>query len=219
MVFGDPICNYVFKAKNRVLKAVWHLGITKVPFSWSYYMSTIRDCAIVYHELLNKKYNFTLEGNIKFTLEFNPAYFYHLLGLEKLTDIAQFKGRKPAKIFKDIYSGKISDKIIHNSKHYHLIEDRIQHFDQLPNLLHFDKSNKIIIDFDRSKLSFNSYLKNTKYILYKRIDVKYIHLTIGNKAVLYPETFIVENGSTYVSEQIMLDILNIDIIERQQGKS
>ncbi len=86
-------------------------------------------------------------------------------------------------------------------------------------MLHFNKSNKIIIDFDRNKLSFDSYLKNTKYILYKRTDDKYIHLTIGNKAVLYPETFIVENGGTYVSEQIMLDILSIDIIERQQGKS
>ncbi len=182
-------------------------------------MATIRDCAILYQGLLKKKYKFTLENNISFTLEFSPAYFYHLLGLEKLTDITQLRNVSPSKVYKDIISGKIAHSTIQKSKHFELISDRIQYFENLPELVYFDKSNKIIIDFDKDKLDFNSLLKNTKYILYKRFDIKYIHLTIGSKLTLYPETFIVEPGSTYISEQTLLDILSIDIIERQSAKS
>lgn len=177
-------------------------------------MATIQDCAILYKSLLNKKYIFTLEGDIKFTLEFSPNYFYHLLGLEKLSDIVQLKRKSPGRIFKEICKGTISDKILHKSNHYHLVDDRIQYFDNLPSLLCFDKSNKIILDFDINKLTFKSKLTNTEYILYKGSPTKYIHLTIGKKETLYPETFIVENGSTYVSGQTMYDILNIEIVER-----
>lgn len=177
---------------------------------------TIKDCAAAYQKLLNKKYIFTLEGNVSFTLEFSPAYFFHLLGLEKLTDIAQFRNAKPGKVFKDILSGKIPEQLVHNSHRYALISERVECFVHLPDMLHYDSSNKIIVDFDVNKLGFPSKLNNTKYILYKRIENNRVcHLTIGSKQKLYPETFIVENGSPYLSNQIMLDILDIKIIERK----
>lgn len=82
-------------------------------------------------------------------------------------------------------------------------------------MLHYDISNKIIVDFDVNKLGFPSKLNNTKYILYKRIEKNRVcHLTIGSKQNLYPETFIVENGSLYLSNQALLDILDIKIVER-----
>ncbi|MGN0455979.1 MAG: hypothetical protein ACI4F2_03895 [Acutalibacteraceae bacterium] len=180
-------------------------------------MNTISECAKLYKTLLKKEFIFTLEQNIKFKLEFNPAYFFHLLALEKLTDIVKLKGKSPGKIYKDICRGNITDRTVRDSKHYRLVSDRVRYFEQLPELLCFSKSNKIIVDFDRSKLSFESKLTNTKYILYKRIDNIYSHLTIGCKGcknILYPETFIVENGSTYISNQTMLDILSIDVVQK-----
>lgn len=175
-------------------------------------MKTITDCAILYKELLNKKYKFIIEGNLSFILEFSPSNFYHLLGLEKLTDVTQLMGASPTKIFKDIIRGRITHSVIAKSNRYHLISERIQFFEYLPKLLDFDKSNKLIVEFDKRKLNFKSLLRNTKYILYRRNDDKYIHLTIGNKDTLYPETFIIESGSTYISEQVLLDITNIEII-------
>lgn len=177
-------------------------------------MNTISECAKLYETLLKKEYVFTLETGIKFSVFFSASNFYHLLGLEKLIDIIQLKGKKPNQIYRQILDGKITDKVIFNSKYYKLIESRIENFDMLPELLCFEKSNKIIVDFDFSKLNFQTKLQFTKYILYRRSDIDCIHLTIGFKKKLYPETFFVENGSTYISNQTMLDILSIDVVQK-----
>lgn len=178
-------------------------------------MNNISECASLYEKLLKKEYIFTLEGNIKISIYFSSSNFYHLLGLEKLIDVTQLSGKKPNQIYKQILKGRITDRLISNSKYYSLIENRINNFEKILDLLNFDRSNKIIIDFDINKLSFRTKLKFTKYILYKRINTNYIHLTIGFKEKLYPETFIIENGSTYVSEQTMLDILSIEVKEKK----
>lgn len=177
-------------------------------------MNTISECAKLYETILKKEYIFTIENNIKISIYFSASNFYHLLGLEKLSDITQFKGKKPNQIYKQILNGRITDTLVSNSKYYYLIESRVKNFETFLDLLSFDKSNKIIIDFDLNKLDFKTKLIFTKYILYKRSNTDYIHLTIGLKNKLYPETFIVENGSTYVSGQTMLDILSIDVIEK-----
>ncbi len=177
-------------------------------------MNTISECAKLYETILRKEYIFTIENNIKISIYFSTSNFYHLLGLEKLSDITQLKGKKPNQIYKQILNGRITDTLISNSKYFNLIESRIKNFETLLDLLSFDKSNKIIVDFDLNKLDFKTKLTFTKYILYKRSNTDYIHLTIGLKNKLYPETFIVENGSTYVSGQTMLDVLSIDVIEK-----
>lgn len=177
-------------------------------------MNNISECTKLYQTLLKKEYIFTLEGNIKISIYFSSANFYHLLGLEKLSDVTQLRVKKPNQVYKQILKGNISDNLISSSNYYNLIENRIKHFETILDLLSFDKSNKIILDFDMNKLNFKTKLKFTKYILYKRSNINYIHLTIGLKEKLYPETFIVENGSKYVSGQTMLNILSIDIKER-----
>ncbi len=177
-------------------------------------MNTISECAKLYETILRKEFIFTIENNIKISIYFSTSNFYHLLGLEKLSDITQLKGKKPNQIYKQILNGRITDTLISNSKYYNLIASRVKNFETLLDLLSFDQSNKIIVDFDLNKLDFKTKLTFTKYILYKRSNKDYIHLTIGLKNKLYPETFIVENGSTYVSGQTMLDILSIDVIEK-----
>lgn len=181
-------------------------------------MNTISECAKLYETLLKKEYIFTIENNIRISIYFSTSNFYHILGLEKLSDITQLKGKKPNQIYKQILNGRITDNLVSNSKYYNLIESRVKNFEKLLDLLNFYKSNKIIIDFDLKKLDFKTKLTFTKYILYKRSNTDYIHLTIGLKDKLYPETFIVENGSTYVSGQTMLDILDIEILEQPSSK-
>lgn len=177
-------------------------------------MENITECAKLYETLLNKDYIFTLENNIKIKLYFSADNFYHLMGLEKLIDIEQLKGKQATKIYKQILNRNISDSIIQKSKYYYVIENRIKYFEHITDLFDFNCSNKIIVDFDVNKLSFNTKLRNTKFILYKHIENTYIHLTIGNKSKLYPETFIIENGSQYISGQTLLDILNIEVVNR-----
>lgn len=177
-------------------------------------METINECARLYKTLLNKKYIFTVEHNISFVIEFKPNNFYHLIGLEKLTDLATLQNKSASKIFKDLCNDKISHSDIQKSNHYNKIENRIFNFQYLKNLLCFDESNKIIIDFDKSKLELKTKLDNTKYILYKRTIPFIVHLTIGYKEYLYPETYIVEKTNIYLSEQTMLDIIDIKVTNR-----
>ena len=177
-------------------------------------MENILECAKLYEKLINKDYVFTVENDIKFTIHFTAENFYHLLGLEKLTDVVQLKNKQPARVYKQILSETIKSGTIQKSNLYHLIENRIKNFEHIKDFLHYEKSNKIIIDFNARKLPFKTKLHNTKFMLYKHIDTTYLHLTIGNKRILYPETFIVEYGSQYISGQKMLDILSIDVIEK-----
>lgn len=170
-------------------------------------MDNILECAKLYEKLLGKDYAFVIENDIKIIIHFSAENFYHLLGLEKLTDVEQLKNKQPARVYKQILSETIKSSTIQKSNLYHLIENRIKYFEHIKDFLSYDSSNKIIVDFDVKKLSFKTKLHNTKFILYKHIDATYLHLTIGYKRVLYPETFIVEYGSQYISGQKMLDIL------------
>lgn len=201
------------RRKNRYIsiEAPWFF---RGAFFLGVFMETINECARLYKTLLNKKYIFTIEHNIRFLLEFKPDNFFHLIGLEKLTDLSILQDKSPKKVFKDLCNDRILHHDIQKSNHYSKIEDRVNNFYLIKSLLNFDESNKIIIDFDKSKLDFKTKLENTKYILYRRENPFIVHLTIGSKESLYPETYIVEKTNIYLSEQTMLDILNIEIADK-----
>ena len=95
------------EGEKTVIKAIRCFGSAEAPLFLGEYMESIRECAALYNKLLGKKYIFTLEGNLKITVEFTPSNFYHLLGLEKLTDIDQIKKAKPGKVFKGILNGSM----------------------------------------------------------------------------------------------------------------
>lgn len=175
----------------------------------------IRECAEFYKSLMRKDYLFTLENGINFKIFFKASGFYHLIGLHKLTDIRQLTDNSvsPDKLYKDILNGRKSSAIIEKSAFYSRISDRIKHFERIADMLDKEKS-KIIIDFD-PELIEGTELKNTKYILYRHLKSGYANLTLGEKdSFVYPETFFFEDSKRYISEQILLDILNIEIIEK-----
>lgn len=180
-------------------------------------MKNIQECAKLYKTLLNKEYIFTLENDYTFSIVFKQSNFYHLTGLHKLTDIRRLFGLKTSydNIYKNILSGKINYQSIEKSIFYERIKNRIEYFETITDMLNKDKS-KIIIDFDRNLVD-GTELINTKYILYRIISDGYANLTIGeNQSKIYPETFFVENSKKYISEQTLLDIKNIEIIERKK---
>ena len=175
-------------------------------------MDSVSECARAYRELKGKEYIITLEGDLVFSIYFSASAFCHLLGLEKLTDVQVLKGKKPNQIYSQILRGIIPDSVLSGSDSYYRIADRVEHFDDIFSVLDISKSNKVIVDFDVSKLSFETLLKNTKYILYKMNPQSTSHLTIGQRnEKLYPETFIVEASNQYLSEQTMLEIIDIEI--------
>lgn len=182
-------------------------------------MKNIQECAEFYETLMGKNYIFTLENGIKFIFFFKPSNFYHLTGLHKLNDIRQLVDGSLSlnKIYKNILSGELSTELIEKSVFYHKISSRVKHFGKILDMLDKSKS-KIIIDFD-PELIEGTELQNTKYILYRHLDSGYANLTLGeDKGSIYPETFFTENSKRYISEQILLDVVDIEIIENRKKK-
>ena len=179
-------------------------------------MKNIQECAKFYSILTGKDYIFTLENDIKFKIYFLPGAFYHLIGLHKLSDLNSLKSNNPTTVYKDILNGNISVETIENSSFYYKIADRIAHFEKIADMLDKEKS-KIIIDFNRELIN-GTELINTKYILYRDISLYsndlsgYANLTIGERQnKIYPETFFYERSKRYISEQILLDVIDIEI--------
>ena len=171
----------------------------------------IQDCAKLYNNLLNKRYYITLENGIKFEFYFTKQGFAHLLGIHKLKDIPQLRNISSEKIFKDILAGKLKHNTLKISNYYNKISDRVEHFEQILDMLDITKSNKIIINFNKELVS-DTKLDNTKFIFYKNESVGYSMLTIGKKSKqYYPETFFYEDSNRYINEQILLDIVDISV--------
>lgn len=184
-------------------------------------MTDIQECAKKYLSLKNKTYTYKLENDFSFSIKFTEDNFLHLFGLQKLTDITQIKNliNEKSKIFQKILNNEDSFvEIITNSKHYNKIENRIQYFDYIDDLFDLETCN-IIVDFDVTRVP-SSKLKRTEFLLYKKLpDDTYFILTIGNRnGFLYPETIIYEKTKMYLSEQTLLDIVDIQVESRKKSR-
>lgn len=179
-------------------------------------MKDIKECANLYKQLLNKSYTFKLENDIEFTIHFNSSNFFHLIGLHKLTDLERITNNSKSVIFKKILKGDISQKYIEKSDYYKKIVNRIKYFENILDMFDINKT-KIIVDFDPLLLDFDSELQYTKYILYKKLDNGCTHTTIGQEnEKLYAETFFYDPTYHYLSEQDLLNIESITVIDRKK---
>ena len=209
-----PCSNYVFRQKDVNIK---HFALPRC-FLFLFnrrIKMTVQDCAKVYKNLLRKEYVLYLENGICIELVFSQDNFKHLMGFHKLSDVSQVVNNSSKKIYKYALTNKNDiNKKVKNSSHYSEISERILYFNLIPQIM----ESKIIVDFDVSKMptEYHSKLLNTKYILYKRIEKPYkvAHLTLVEEEVYYkPETFFVEPSNAYLSEQTLLDITNVKVID------
>lgn len=172
--------------------------------------------------MLNKKFIFTIEGNITFTIEFKKGNFHHLFGLHKLRDQQVLIVKKPdndaTAIYEKILKQEIPPSVIEQSVHYNKVENRIKYFDKIFDTLDKDKC-KIIIDFDPTKVG-DSALINTKYILYVRMPEGYFLFTLGmvRGEKVYPETMFFEPSAMYNNNQTLLDVYDIKVVNKQKKK-
>lgn len=175
----------------------------------------LSSCANIYGTLLGKDFILTLEDGRRIKLFFLNGHFYHLAGLHKLSDIPlrAHPNENNREIYNKIIRGEITQADIMHSKQYNRICDRLNCFEYLPKML---EKSKIIIDFNNALLGNRSVLHNTKYILYAKHKIGYIHLTIGEKkSGIYPESLFCENSKQYISEQTLLDIVKVEVIKRK----
>lgn len=183
----------------------------------------VTECINIYEKLMEFKYAYTLEDGTVISFQFMDAQFHHLIGLHKLTDIPQLqkeKGRRSTSLIyknlKDTPKNVIDyERIISNSAFYSLIKDRVAYFNLIPDLL---SNCKVVVDFDYRKIvDFETELKGTDYILYKRLsDGKILHLTlrIAENNMIVPETFFMYDGKVYLENQDLLEVVSFQKIEK-----
>lgn len=179
----------------------------------------IYECLKLYNSLLNKIFILNIEGGLRLELMFSKKNFKHLLGLQKLFDVSLLS-ETAKNVYNLVSDQKITDKHIRESIYFNKIEERLLYFYLIPELL----KSKIIVEFNSSFCPFEKYntkLKNTKYILYKKIPNTYFvaHLTLSedknftHKTTYYPETFFIEHSNTYISGQTLLEVKSVEIID------
>lgn len=178
-------------------------------------LTTLSQCIDIYETIILNRYTLELENGDIIKVQFSGKHFHHLIGLHKLKDIPQFQkipGKQSASvIYKMIKSGKVDNKVVNRSSFYDRIKSRIEYFDLLPDVL---SDCKVVVDFDKNKLAFDSELQETKYILYKRLsNGRIIHLTLQQhtNGMASPETFFVQVDNTYLDGQTLLDVVSLKI--------
>lgn len=171
---------------------------------------TIDECAHFYNNFVGRTYVLTLENGLVVSIRFDIYHFKHLLGLEKLIDIPALSSMSATAVFKKLLDDEKLVAAMHRSHHFDKIADRLKYFHFINDLLH----SKIIIDFDPSLVQGGTYLRSTDYILYLKKHGGYINFTIGGGlGGHYPETFFFERSKRYITDQCLLDIVDVKIME------
>lgn len=173
-------------------------------------MDNIARCAQKYAELLEKDYFLTLENGIVLHIFFKKHNFKHLLGLHKLIDLQESK-LSSGVLFKKALNGNLTDSILKKSSFYDLIADRIAAFPDVEKVF----GKKIIVDFN--PLLLESCKLEAEYLLYTQYGEGFIILSIGNTvSEEYPESFFYERTNQYLSGQLFLDVVKLEIKTHQK---
>jgi hypothetical protein len=105
------------------------------------YTDYLYEAAVFYkNHLANKRFELSISRKAeKKTLEFLflPQHLYHLIGLQKLSDLPFLK-RPPANIYREILTKKLTYSDISKSKHLCEMTDRLFHYREMLNVLHAD---------------------------------------------------------------------------------
>lgn len=122
------------------------------------------DAAIQYKSLLNKGYDIVLGRKSKTYLvkiRFSQDSFYHLAGLQHLTDIT-YTSKNKERIYKDILARKITYETISKSVFYeeYFVEERITYLKRLEEML--------------DSCQFMFLINHKEYIKFTRIYADYL---------------------------------------------
>ena len=180
-------------------------------------MDRLREAAKEYAKLFDKDYVYTLETGTVLQVYFNPGFFHHLIGLQKLKDVdlvIKHPRNSPAYIFRNILNGRISINDIQKSIYFNEIEGRLRHFSQIKRMVEFEK---VIIEFDSSLI--RSKMVKADYVLFKRSnDNMYLNLFLKsdtpNQERHIPLTFLPHATDYYTFGQKVINILSMSAVDR-----
>ena len=152
-------------------------------------MDKLQSCAASFARLLHTRYEITLarKGKTAFIqLCFQPADFFHVAGLHKLTDIAQIRDRKHLYVFQDILDGTITEADAMASCRYSEIGTRIAALTHLEQMLDGDD---LYFAYDENAHPYSRI--NAKFLVSGTIDdaIAFLFLDNGDNGIYFPRSF------------------------------
>lgn len=182
-------------------------------------------CAIEFQKLFNIHYKIILGRKGKETeliLTFEKKEFFHLIGLQKLTDLPYLRTNSE-KIFDSIMNGTITYDNIRKSNFFqeneknnmHGIEERIDYFVNIEKI--FD-SNNLVFKFNNN---INKMSKINAEYIFENIDFrKNIYVFIDSRSkdnYKFCRSFFPKNATDYTARQTKMTLLykeKIDILSK-----
>ena len=111
-------------------------------------MDRLRESAKAFQKLLNKEYHvkigFKGKKTVDFVLQFDPADFKHLTGIQHLYDLKIYK-KTSEDVFYDSLNGNLKETDLHYSIHFDGIQERLEN---LKNLEKYLDSNMIFFKWE-----------------------------------------------------------------------
>lgn len=169
-------------------------------------MSNLHKSAEVFYNMLNKKYIMKLSHKkniIEIILDFKMEDYFHLVGLQYLTDIKFNKSYR--QVFRQVLNGEITDDFLRKSAFYRqvennyvIVEERIKAFQKIELLL---DSESIIFKYIKN---YNKYSKiDADYLIEVKISDKtyYIFMRKRKNSVTYKLCSFFEKQSEYYGEK------------------
>lgn len=130
------------------------------------------DAAVQYHKLKDVTYEIVLgrKGkSYRLMLHFPAESFFHLAGLQHLTDIT-FPSQNKERIFKDILAGKITEETIEKSVFYkkNFVNERLQYLSILQSML---ESNAVVFLINPKDYARYTQVKADYLFTYRYLDI------------------------------------------------
>ena len=180
----------------------------------------LQRCAVAFSELLNVQYKIILgrKGQlINITLGFDETQFVHLAGLHKLTDNEFFRTASRKKVFNAALNGSISYEIVAKSSNFNEIQDRIEYFEFLEEML---DSNNIIFRYNSKRNVFS--LIQADYLMQSQYNCSDVYIFIDklkNSDVHFCRSFFPKGDKDYTAGQAKYTLLYKEKINLKTGKS
>ena len=142
---------------------------------------------------------------------FGAEHFKHLIGLQKLQDRPSVL-RKSEIVYKEILDSKITFDKIKSSKYLHLMEDRLNCFEKIKEVLF---NSKIM---SKSKHGEYKSIKADFLLLKKDEQEGNIHLFLSNtkNGITIPCTFFTRQDEKYLKDTIKWTVLNVSEISKEE---
>lgn len=184
------------------------------------FMDVLLQCAHEFENLLDVKYRIQLakKGKLNdFELHFSKTEFYHLIGLQKLTDIPSLRADRDT-VFDKIIDGKIKYDDIKKSSYFGYIRDRVHGFIYIQEIL---DSTYTTFRYSQKKNIFSKI--DAEYLLDCSIDNKTFYLFIDelqDQNIKYCRSFFPKVDKDYTQNQTKLTLLYKEKINvKQKNKS